>query len=92
MPGTLHQVFDPLQELLVSQGLGFAEVTGILSILILFMTFPWRRIYRRAGCRPALGVLMLVPVINVFMFLLLAYYEWPIERERHAQSTVESWR
>ncbi len=91
MPGTLHQVFDPLQELLVSQGLGFAEVTTILSILILFMTFPWMRIYRRAGYRPALGVLMLVPVINVFMFLLLAYYEWPIEREHHS-STLGAFR
>ena len=58
----------------------------VILILILFgfialMALIYWRIFTKTSYPSALGLLMLIPVVNFFMLLLLAFSEWPIERE-----------
>jgi len=39
------------------------------------------KIFSKAGYSWALGLLMLVPIANIIMLFVLAFAEWPIERE-----------
>ncbi len=87
----LHQVFDPVKTLLTSQGLEFAEVASILAGLTLCLTLPWIRIFKRVGHSPLLGVLMFVPLVNIFIFLLFAYHEWPIEHRQTSSDSLARW-
>ena len=50
-------------------------VIGIISML------PWFFIYRKAGYHPAMGCLMFIPLVNLIMMFILAFMEWPIERD-----------
>jgi uncharacterized SAM-binding protein YcdF (DUF218 family) len=59
---------------------------GIIIILIiaLFMAvaiLPWFFIYKKAGYHPAMGCLMFIPIANVIMLFVLAFSQWPIERD-----------
>lgn len=53
-----------------------ALVSVVLTILIWFM------IFKRTGMNPWLSLLMLVPIANLVMLLILAFSEWPVQRER----------
>lgn len=53
-------------------------VVVLLGVLVAVVAF-WQ-IYRKAGHSGALGLLMLVPVVNVVAMLWLAFSEWPIEK------------
>ena len=39
------------------------------------------KIFSKTGYSWALGLLMLVPIANLIMLFVLAFAEWPIERE-----------
>ena len=39
------------------------------------------KIFSKAGYSWALGLLMLVPIANIIMLFVLAFAEWPIQRE-----------
>lgn len=41
----------------------------------------WWRIFRKAGFHGALGLLMLVPLVNLAVLALFALRSWPIEGE-----------
>jgi hypothetical protein len=55
--------------------IGFAVMFSIV------MMIPWFFIYKKAGFHPAMGCLMFLPLVNVVMLFVLAFIEWPIERE-----------
>jgi hypothetical protein len=42
---------------------------------------PWFFIYKKAGYHPAMGCLMFIPLVNVVMLFILAFSQWPIERD-----------
>lgn len=50
---------------------------GIGSIIII----PFWRIFHKAGFPPWLSLITLLPVVNIVMLFILAFVEWPIERE-----------
>ena len=50
-------------------------VIGVISML------PWFFIYKKAGYHPAMGCLMFIPLVNLIMMFILAFTEWPIERD-----------
>ena len=79
----LQRLFDPVEQLFASLGLGFPGVGAIVVILVVCLSIPWIRIFKRAGYSPGLGLLMFIPLLNIFLFLVFAYHEWPIERELH---------
>ena len=56
-------------------------VVGVLGTFAIAALIPWFFIYKKAGYHPAMGCLMFVPLVNVVMLFVLAFSEWPIERE-----------
>lgn len=50
----------------------------LLQLLINFM------IFKRTGMNPWLSLLMLVPIANFVMLLILAFTEWPVQRQVRA--------
>jgi CDP-diglyceride synthetase len=52
-----------------------------IAVLALGAMIPWFFIYKKAGFHPAMGCLMFLPIVNLVMMFILAFTEWPIERE-----------
>ncbi len=55
-------------------------VLSLLTCIILSIVFIWLycRIFSKAGYCWALGLLMLVPIVNVVMLCILALGDWPV--------------
>ncbi|MBZ5635173.1 MAG: hypothetical protein LAO55_18780 [Acidobacteriia bacterium] len=53
-------------------------MVGILPVIAFW------KIFAKAGHSGALGLLLLVPLVNVVMFFFLAFSEWPILKELEA--------
>jgi len=60
--------------------LGFPEIFVILAMALL-VVWPFWRIFKKAGFPGALGLLMVVPVVNLVMILFLAFAEWPSQKK-----------
>lgn len=61
-------------------GLGTAALVLVLGCC---------RIFARTGRHPALGLLMIVPGVNLLMFLFLAFGPWPAGTELRALRRVQ---
>ena len=64
----------------------FSIVFLVFMILVMLIIFAVKilifcKIFSRAGYSWALGLLMLVPIANIIMLFVLAFAEWPIQRE-----------
>lgn len=69
------------------------NIAPVFSIIFLIFMIPlvliivavkiliFCKIFSRAGYSWALGLLMLVPIANIIMLFVLAFAEWPIQRE-----------
>jgi len=88
----LHQILSPLEEWLVSNGLGFPEVSTVLFLLVVCISIPWINIFRRAGYPASAGYLMLIPIVNIYVFFRFAFSMWPIERELRKLDPSSTWR
>ena len=53
----------------------FVAVVGVLGLI------GWIMIIRRAGYSGAWVLIGFVPVVNLIMFLVFAFKEWPVQRE-----------
>ncbi len=65
--------------------IGEIELLLIVMIIIFFaviVVIPYWRIFGKAGFSPWLGLLMLVPLINVVMLYFLGFSEWPSLKEK----------
>jgi len=56
-------------------GILFALIVVIIKVLI------FCKIFSKAGYSWALGLLMLVPIANIIMPFILAFADWPIQKE-----------
>ncbi len=92
MTDGLGGILDALQKMFESLGLGSAGIWILFIILFAALNLPWIRIFRKAGFSPGNGLLMCIPFINIFVFLVFAFHEWPIEREAGAPSESAFWR
>jgi hypothetical protein len=54
-----------------------------LSVLIL-TALVFCKIFSKAGYHWAMGLIMLIPIGNLVMLLILAFGEWPIQRQLRA--------
>lgn len=61
-------------------GIGALEWLGI-ALASTFVVLPSWRIFRKAGWPPVMSLFMIVPFVNVILVVILAFSEWPIERE-----------
>ena len=52
--------------------------------ILFFSVFVAWRIVAKTGYPGALGLLWFVPIANIILTLMLAFGEWPIERELRA--------
>jgi hypothetical protein len=60
-------------------------VIGVI-ILALLVIIPLKlliacMIFHKTGYSWALGLLMLVPIVNILMIFVLAFGDWPVRRE-----------
>lgn len=78
-PGPRGGLLLPPGVMLVLLGLG-AVVTAVAF---------WQ-IYRRAGLNGALGLLMIIPGVNLVMMLWFAFAEWPVLKELREQRAVSA--
>ena len=58
------------------------SVSVVLTIVFIIVVaalvvWPYSRIFRKAGFSPWLGLLMLVPIVNIVMIFFLAFADWP---------------
>ncbi|HEX9780807.1 MAG TPA: hypothetical protein VGB20_06290 [bacterium] len=52
----------------------------LFALLVGFGSFVWWRIFSKTGYPGVLGILMLVPLVNLVLVLMLAFSQWPLER------------
>ena len=57
----------------------FVMLITLITVGIQILVFC--KIFSKTGYSWALGLLMLVPIANLIMLFVLAFAEWPIERE-----------
>lgn len=57
-------------------GFGFIWMIVISVIMVL----PFWRICTRIGYHGALGLLVLIPLVNLGFFYFLAFSQWPIQK------------
>lgn len=50
-----------------------------VAFIVLF-AYIWVRIMGKTGHNQWLGLLMLIPLVNVGILIWLAFSEWPVER------------
>lgn len=68
--------------LVAQNNVGGAEVflicyLGFIVAMVVFMVVCYCKIAGKAGFSPALGLLVLVPLANIFLIGYLAFAEWP---------------
>lgn len=57
----------------------FTFIFGLAGLALFIIV--WVKIFGKAGYPTWYGFLMLVPILNLVMILILAFGEWPIEKE-----------
>lgn len=69
-------------------------VLAIWLVVIVLTAVIFCKIFSKAGYHWAMGLLMLIPIANFVMLLILAFGEWPIQRQlkayRQTQQAVPS--
>jgi hypothetical protein len=64
---------------------GLAAMGGLFAIIglvtVVFTILVYFFIFKRTGMNPWLSLLMLVPIANFVMLIILAFTEWPVQRE-----------
>jgi len=57
-----------------------APELGFIFVFVLLLVWPTWRIFAKAGFPPAISLVALVPGAIVFLYLFLAFAEWPSQR------------
>jgi energy-coupling factor transporter transmembrane protein EcfT len=65
-------------------GAGFVLIIYVAVIVLLFV--GWVKILRKAGYSAWWSLLMLVPLVNIVMFLVFAFGDWPALRNQRPGS------
>jgi hypothetical protein len=72
--------FDPdVAPVFVTTIILFAILVGLIITAIKILIFC--KIFSKAGYCWALGLLMLVPIANIIMLFVLAFADWPVQKE-----------
>jgi len=56
-------------------------IIPLVLLIVAVKILVFCKIFSKVGYSWALGLLMLVPIANIIMLFVLAFAEWPIERE-----------
>ena len=64
---------------------GFIAAYGLFVLIVVaFEIFLMWKISTKAGYPGAYSLLMLIPFVNIIIFIIFAFTEWPIERDLKA--------
>ncbi len=92
--GQAEVVSDSKETSMPEQSVWVTELTiiGVLLVVVVaFYIVPFWRICSKMGYSGALSLLMFVPLVNLILYLFLAFSKWPIERRlEQIQSDVNS--
>jgi uncharacterized membrane protein YhaH (DUF805 family) len=78
---------DPTQ-MMAAMAPFFATFGLIMLAVFVFMIFCYWKIFSKAGYSGALSLLMLVPLVNLVLFIWFAFADWPALKGQ--QSVVKS--
>jgi len=67
----------------VLRSIGLPELLVLLVVAFLVVVANWK-IFSKAGYPGILSLAMLVPILNVILWLYLAFGEWPVLKELKA--------
>jgi len=56
-------------------------ITFILLVTVAITVLIWCKLFSKAGYSWALGLLLLVPIVQIIMPFFLAFADWPIRKE-----------
>ena len=56
-------------------------LVALFAVTLIILAIASYRLYQKAGFSGAIGLLMLVPVVNLGVALYLAFAEWPVLAE-----------
>lgn len=56
----------------------FATFGIVMLIVCVFMIVCYWKIFSKAGYSGALSLLMLVPIVNLILFVWFAFAQWPV--------------
>ena len=59
----------------------FCFTIPLVLMIIAVQILVFCKIFSKTGFSWALGLLMFIPIANIVMLFVLAFAEWPIERE-----------
>jgi len=84
----LAQIGQPTMDPSTAVAGAIAAMSGVIAIValvsIVFTVLIYYMIFQRTGMNPWLSLLMLVPIANFIMLIILAFTEWPVQREVRA--------
>jgi hypothetical protein len=84
---TARSVIDQ-REISAMFNIGPFELLFLLPMIVLFLWPAWR-ICAKAGFPGALGLLIVVPLLNLFLLYFLAFVEWPSLRRQKEYSRLD---
>ncbi|MCK9555582.1 hypothetical protein M0R36_07185 [bacterium] len=78
-----------MNEEILASGMGLMIYSMIILLLGMaaLVVIIWWRIVSKTGYPGVLSLLMFVPVANIVLIVILAFTEWPIERENRSLKT-----
>ena len=56
-------------------------IVAFVLVIVAFTVFVYWKIVSKTGYHGALSLLMLVPIANLILLIVLAFSEWPIQKE-----------
>lgn len=56
-------------------------VIGVVLVPVALFVLGWSRIFAKAGWPGATAFLMLVPLVNIVLFFVFAFGDWPVLRQ-----------
>jgi len=76
-------------QMLAAMGPFFATFGLVMLLVCVFMIFCYWKIFSKAGYSGALSLLMLVPLVNLIVFIWFAFAEWPVLKGQQQQGVVK---
>lgn len=61
---------------------------AVFAAIFLIFALGGCRVLLKSGFHPLVGLLLFVPIVNLAVFLFLAFTRWPVEREPLAPRSV----
>ena len=65
-------------QMMAAMGPFFATFGLIMLAVCVFMIFCYWKIFSKAGYSGALSLLMIVPLVNLIVFIWFAFAQWPV--------------